>query len=106
MKIHSQEEALTEFIGEKNSKARRDFDAEVKKEVDLFNMGEAIRIARQQRGLSQEALGQMIGVKRSRICQIEKGEGLTLATISKSLNALQVKSSIVIEGVGCYTLSL
>lgn len=105
MKVHSQEEALTAFIGGKDSKARKDFDSEVQKEVDLYNMGEAIRIARQQRGLTQEALGQMIGVKRSRMCQIEKGVGLTLATISKALIALQVKSKIIIDGVGSYTIA-
>lgn len=105
MNIHSHEEALTKFIGEKNSESRKEYEAEVQNEIDLINMGQAIRIARQQRGLSQETLGQLIGVKRSRMCQIEKGEGLTLSTITKSLKALQVKSSIVIEGVGRYSLA-
>ncbi len=105
MNTTSHEDLLNEIVGAKGTPARTQYDIEVKEQVDLFNMGEAIKAARLQRGLSQEQLGQLIGVKRSRMCQIEKGVGLTLATISRSLKALNVKTSIVMDGVGTFSLT-
>jgi DNA-binding XRE family transcriptional regulator len=105
MKTTSHEELLNEIIGAKGTDERKAYEQEVKVQVDLYNMGEAIKAARIQRGLSQEQLGALIGVKRSRMCQIEKGIGLTLSTISRSLKALNVHTNIVMEGVGTYSLA-
>lgn len=105
MKTTSHEDLLNEIIGMKGTVERNAYEMEVKEQVDLFNMGEAIKAARIQKGLSQEQLGALIGVKRSRMCQIEKGIGLTLSTISRALKALNVPTNIVIEGVGTYSLA-
>ena len=105
MKTYKIDDVLNEMIGSEGTENRTKFEMAVQQEVDIYNMGEAIKKARLQRGLSQEALGQLIGVKRSRMCQIEKGVGLTLATISRSLHALNVKTNIVMEGVGSFVLA-
>jgi len=105
IKTVTHEDLLNEFVGTKGSSEREVYDQEVKEQVDLYNMGEAIKLARIKRGLSQEQLGEIIGVKRSRMCQIEKGIGLTLSTISRSLKALNVNTNIVMEGVGTYSLA-
>ena len=105
METYKFEDVLDEMIGAEGTAQRTAFDREVQEEADIYNMGEAIRKARIQRGLTQEALGQLIGVKRSRMCQIEKGIGLTLATISRSLKAMNIKTNIVMDGVGSYALT-
>lgn len=105
MKTTSHEDLLTEIIGAKGTADRNVYEQEVNEQVDLYNMGEAIKLARIQKGLSQEQLGAMIGVKRSRMCQIEKGVGLTLSTIARSLKALNIHTNIVMEGVGTYPLA-
>lgn len=105
MKTVSHETLVTEVVGVKGSRQRQRFDMEVEKQVELYNIGEAIKAARLMRGISQEQLGTLMGIKRSRVCQIEKGVGLTMSTISRSMQALQVKTNIVMEGVGTYSLA-
>lgn len=105
MKTVSHETLVTEVVGAKGSRQRQRFDMEVEKQVELYNIGEAIKAARLMRGISQEQLGTLMGIKRSRVCQIEKGVGLTMSTISRSMQALQVKTNIVMEGVGTYSLA-
>ncbi len=105
MKTIANETLVDELIGVKGTKQRENFDNEVEKQVELFNIGDAIRAARLMRGVSQEQLGALMGIKRSRVCQIEKGVGLTMSTISRSMQALNVKTNIVMEGVGTYSLA-
>lgn len=105
MNVISHEDMLNEIVGIKGSQERINYEMEVKEQVELFNMGEAIKTARLRKGLSQEQLGNLVGVQRSRISQIEKGIGLTLSIISRSLKALDVHTSIVMEGVGSYSLA-
>lgn len=104
MKSVTHDELLNEVVGVPGSPERLEYENEVREQVQLYNMGEAIKTARLQRGMSQEELGRLIGVKRSRMCQIEKGVGLTLATISRSLHALNVRTNIVLDGVGVFSL--
>lgn len=104
METITHEQLLNEIVGAKGTPERDKYEMELTNEVELYNMGEAIKQARLKRGLSQEELGKLIGVKRSRMCQIEKGLGLTLSTISRSLHALNIRTNIVMDGVGIYTL--
>lgn len=105
MKTTSHEALLNELVGKPNSDERKVYIQEVNELVKLYNMGEAIKTARLKQGLSQEQLGALIGVKRSRMCQIEQGVGLTLSTISRSLKALNIRTSIVMDGIGTYALA-
>ena len=56
----------------------------------LLEVGEKIRIARNDSGLSQQELAEKSGVDRSQISKIEKGlvEGVTFLTLQKICNAL------------------
>lgn len=57
-----------------------------------MNVGEKIRFFRKQKGLTQEQLGNLIGVKKSAIAKYENNrvENLKRATISKLAKALDV----------------
>lgn len=94
MKFYSLEEVTDELIGVKGTKEREAFDNEVEDAVHAYRVGEAIRNARQHNNLSQEELGEKVGVKRSQICKLERGKcSPTLSTISKVFRALGVSSA-------------
>ena len=62
MKFYSEEEALDKVLGEKGTPVRDGYETE----MNSFLMGEAIRKARLSKNLTQEQLGDMIGVKRAK----------------------------------------
>ena len=63
-------------------------------EVDITKIGVLIREERVRRGLTQEDLGQLIGVGKAQISKIESGKGLTIKTVTKVLEALHLTASI------------
>lgn len=92
MKVYSQDEMLDKTIGPKGTSERDKYEAQVKD----YLVGLAIRQAREAQHLTQEQLGERIGVQRARICSIEKGVNLRLSTLSRIFAALglQVKLDI------------
>ena len=84
MKIYSQEEMLERSLGPKGTPERDGYEAR----VDDYMVGLAIRRAREARNLTQEQLGERIGVQRARICSIERGANLRLSTIRRIFTAL------------------
>lgn len=56
----------------------------------LPKIGDAIRCARKEQGLSQEALADASGIDRSHLGRIERGErNLTVLNLKKIANALE-----------------
>ena len=92
MKAYTQEEMLDRTLGVKGTPERQKYEAQ----VDDYLVGLAIRRAREAQNLTQEQLGERIGVQRSRICSIERGSNLRLSTIRRVFSALgmQVKLDI------------
>ena len=56
-------------------------------------LGEAIKKARLQQNLTQEQLGERIGVKRAQISKLEKGYSITIPTMSRVFKALGIATS-------------
>ena len=92
MKVYTQDEALDLTLGKKGTPQRDAYDAK----VEDYLVGLAIRRARESKNLTQEQLGERIGVQRARICSIEKGVNLRLSTLRRIFTALdmQVKLDI------------
>lgn len=64
-------------------------EAQLEKDVNAYFVGEAIKAARLSKNLTQEELGQRVGVKRAQISKIEKGRCIiTLPTMSRVFRAL------------------
>lgn len=84
MKVYTQEEMLDMTLGPKGTTARDEYEAQ----VEDYLVGLAIRRAREAQNLTQEQLGQRIGVQRARISSIEKGVNLRLSTLRRIFNAL------------------
>jgi len=88
LKIYSLDEITDEYIGKHGTPKREAFEYELRLDI----IGEAIKQARKERHLTQEELGELVGVKKAQISKIENS--LTDArfdTIMKVFKALNAK---------------
>lgn len=94
MKTYSLEELTDKYIGKKGTKKRDAFENELR--LDL--LGEAIKQARQERNLTQEELGELVGVKKAQISKIENSTtDARFTTILKVFEALGAKVNFNVE---------
>jgi len=94
MKTYSLEDLTDKYIGKKGSKKRDEFENELR--LDL--LGHAIKQARQERNLTQEELGVLVGVKKAQISKIENSTtDARLTTILKVFDALGAKVNFNVE---------
>lgn len=101
MKFYSLDEVTDEIIGKKGTAERDEFDNEVEEALHAYRIGEAIKRARIQHNLTQEELGEKVGVKRSQICKLENGRcSPTLSTISRVFRALGIATATLDLGIG------
>jgi DNA-binding XRE family transcriptional regulator len=87
MKTYSLEEVTDKFIGTKGTQNRDAFENELKLEL----IGQKIKQIRKNRNLTQEELGQLVGVKKAQISKIENSltdaRFETILKVFKALNA-------------------
>ncbi len=94
MKTTSLEELTDRFIGKKGTLERNAFEYELT--LDL--LGEAIKNARKERHLTQEQLGELVGVKKSQISKLENSlTDARFETILKVFRALNAKINFNVE---------
>lgn len=94
MKTTSLEELTDRFIGKKGTIKRNAFEYELT--LDL--LGEAIKNARKERHLTQEQLGELVGVKKSQISKLENSlTDARFETILKVFRALNAKINFNVE---------
>lgn len=68
--------------------------------TDIEKLTQSIVTVRKNKGLSQEQLGNLIGVKKSQICSIEKSKGtLMLSTVMRLVKALNIEVILTSEGI-------
>ena len=89
MEIYSHEEMLDRVVGKSGTQERMRFD----RKVDDFLIGEAIRRTREAKNLTQEQLGELMGVKRAQISKIESGKSITYSTIVRAFKAMGAKTA-------------
>ena len=101
MKFYSLDEVTDEIIGKKGTAERDEFDNEVEEALHAYRIGEAIKKARIRHNLTQEELGEKIGVKRSQICKLENGRcSPTLSTMSRVVRAWGFTTATLDLGTG------
>lgn len=94
MKTYSLEDLTDKYIGKKGTKKRDEFENELR--LDL--LGQAIKQARQERNLTQEELGKLVGVKKAQISKIENSTtDARFTTIMKVFEALGAKVNFNVE---------
>ncbi len=94
MKKHTLEELTDKYIGKAGTPARERFDFELKTDV----IGEIIKQARIEQNMTQEQLGQLIGVQKSQISKIENNtKDVRFSTILRVFDALKAKVNLSVE---------
>jgi len=102
MKTYTLEELTDKHIGKIGTKKRDEFENELR--LDL--LGHAIKQARQERNLTQEELGELVGVKKAQISKIENSAtNARFATILNVFRALGAKVNFNVE-LGDKTVAL
>ena len=94
MKTTSFEEVLDIHIGKRGTKKREKFEQDLKLEL----LGEAIKKARKAKHLTQEQLGELVGVQKAQISKVENSAtDARFATILKVFDALDAKVKFSVE---------
>ncbi len=85
---------VDETWGPVGTPERDAMETQLKEDLNAYFLGEAIRKARQAQNLTQEQLGERIGVQKAQISRLEKGKSvITLPTISRVFRALGVTTA-------------
>ncbi len=94
MKLFTLDEVQDKLIGKKGTPERDRFEYEL--QVDLI--GKAIKQTRQERNLTQEELGKLIGVQKSQISRLESNaSNVTIDTLMRVFKALQAEVKLQVE---------
>lgn len=85
---------IDKHIGERGTEKREQFESELR--LDL--LGQAIKKARQERHLTQEQLGELVGVQKAQISKVENSvKNARLETLLKVFDALGAKVHFNVE---------
>jgi transcriptional regulator with XRE-family HTH domain len=76
------------FTGKKGTIAREEYEYELRMDV----LGKMIKAARQERNLTQEEPGRLVGVQKAQISKLERSaNSATIGTIFKVFKALKAE---------------
>ena len=93
MKMMTLDQLKNRDIGKTGTPERDKYEFDLRMEV----LGEMIKIVRKEQHLTQEQLGELVGVQKSQISRLERNtKNVTIETILKVFNALKatVKFSV------------
>ncbi len=94
LKTVSLDAMIDKHVGKVGTKRRDAFEYELKLEL----LGNAIREARTQQNLTQEQLGQLVGVQKAQISKLENNfTNARFDTVIKVFNALNAKVNFRVE---------
>jgi len=86
MKARTLAEMKDKYIGRVGSKERDDYEYELRMDV----LGKMIKAARQERNLTQEELGKLVGVQKAQISKLESStNSATIDTVLRVFKALK-----------------
>ena len=94
MKSYSLAEMKDKYVGKKGSASREQYEYELRMDV----LGRMIKTARQERKLTQEQLGELVGVQKAQISKLENNFiNARFETVIKVFNALNAKVNFKVE---------
>ena len=100
MKLIPADNMKDKLWGKRGTPEREAMEAKLKEDVNAYIVGEAIRKARLAQNLTQEQLGERIGVLRAQISKLEKGTSvITLPTMSRVFQALGIATATLDLGI-------
>lgn len=94
MKSYKLSEAEDLLIGLKGTPERDEYEFELKTEL----IGDMIKKVRKDRKLTQEQLGELIGVKKAQISRLENNtKNVTVETIIRIFNAMKAEVNFNVQ---------
>jgi len=94
MKTYTFDEVKNELIGKVGTPERDIFEYEL--QMDLI--GKAIKKTRQERNLTQEELGKLVGVQKAQISRLENNaKNVTMDTLLRVFTALEAKVKFQVD---------
>ena len=94
MKKYSLDDITDEFIGKQGTPNREHFEFELRTDV----IGEVIKRARIDQHLTQEQLGQLLGVQKAQISKLENNaKDVRFSTILRAFEALKARVHLTVE---------
>jgi DNA-binding XRE family transcriptional regulator len=97
IKTYTLEEMKDKYIGKPRTKEREAYEFELSMEV----LGRMIKTARLERNLTQEQLGELVGVQKAQISKLESStNSATIDTVMKVFKALksEIHFNVTLEG--------
>ncbi|MBQ8887897.1 MAG: helix-turn-helix transcriptional regulator [Bacteroidaceae bacterium] len=104
MKTYTLDELTDKYIGKIGTPKRDKFEQDLKEELQAYHIGEAIKQARIAKNLTQEQLGERIGVQRAQISRLEKGKSLTFSSLTRIFKAMEIPLTLDMGGIGKISL--
>ena len=93
MKTYTFDEVKDELLGKVGTSERDEHERKVAEAVNAFRLGEIVRERRLDQNLTQEELGRRMGVKKSQISKLERGNDMSLRSMRRVFRALGVESA-------------
>ena len=94
IKFKSFDKLKDKYIGEVGTPERDQYEFDLKLDI----LGEMIKKARKERNLTQEQLGELIGVKKSEISKLERNaRNMTISNVLKIFKALKANVKFIVE---------
>ena len=100
MKFIDFEETLDRDLGPVGTSRRDNFERNVDEAVHAYKLGEAIKQARLSQNLTQEQLGEKIGVQKAQISRLERGKSISLSSITRVFKAMGIPLSLEMGKIG------
>lgn len=93
MKTYTFDEVKDELLGKVGTSERDEHERKVAEAVNAFRLGEVVRERRLGQNLTQAELGKRMGVKKSQVSKLERGEDMSLRSMRRVFRALGVESA-------------
>ena len=93
MKTSTFDEVKDELLGKVGTSERDEHERKVAEAVNAFRLGEVVRERRLDQNLTQEELGKRMGVKKSQVSKLERGDDMSLRSMRRVFRALGVESA-------------
>ena len=94
MKSYSLEEVTDQYIGKRGTPKRELYEQELRLEL----LGDAIKKARKAKHMTQEQLGELVGVQKSQFAKIENATtDARFSTVLRVFEALKAKVNFTVE---------
>jgi HTH-type transcriptional regulator/antitoxin HipB len=88
VKNYTLAEMKDKYVGKSGTQARDEYEYELRMDV----IGKMIKAARQERKMTQEQLGRLVGVQKAQISKLESSaNSATIGTIIRVFNALKAE---------------